>query len=40
MNKSSRIREVKLIPIGNSGGIRLPKKLLDKYGWSDRLTLE
>ena len=40
MNKSSRIREVKLIPIGNSKGIRLPKKLLDKYGWSDRLTLE
>ena len=40
MNKSSRIREVKLIPIGNSRGIRLPKALLDKYGWSDRLTLE
>ena len=40
MNKSSRIREVKLVPIGNSRGIRLPKKLLDKYGWSDRLTLE
>ena len=32
--------EVKLIPIGNSRGIRLPKSLLDKYGWSDRLTLE
>ena len=40
MNKSSRIREIKLIPIGNSRGIRLPKKLLDKYGWNDRLTLE
>ncbi len=40
MNKSSRIREVKLIPIGDSKGIRLPKTLLDKYGWSDRLTLE
>lgn len=40
MNKSSRIREVKLIPIGNSKGIRLPKTLLDKYGWSGRLTLE
>ncbi|MXY96393.1 MAG: AbrB/MazE/SpoVT family DNA-binding domain-containing protein [Gemmatimonadetes bacterium] len=40
MSKSSRIREVKLIPIGNSRGIRLPKALLDKYGWSDRLTLE
>ncbi len=40
MTKPSRMREVKLIPIGNSRGIRLPKKLLDKYGWSDRLTLE
>jgi antitoxin MazE len=40
MNKSSRIREVKLIPIGNSKGIRLPKTLLDKYGWSNFLTLE
>ena len=40
MNKSSCIREVKLIPIGNSRGIRLPKTLLDKYGWSDCLTLE
>lgn len=39
MNKSSRIREVKLIPIGNSKGIRLPKTLLDKYGWSDSLVL-
>ncbi|MXX04318.1 MAG: AbrB/MazE/SpoVT family DNA-binding domain-containing protein [Gemmatimonadetes bacterium] len=40
MDKSSRIREIKLIPIGNSRGIRIPKALLDKYGWSDRLTLE
>lgn len=40
MNKSSRIREVKLISIGNSKGIRLPKTLLDKYRWRDRLTLE
>ena len=40
MNESSRIREVKLISIGNSKGIRLPKVLLDKYGWRDCLTLE
>ncbi len=40
MNQSPYTREVKLIPIGNSKGIRLPKELLDKYGWSDRLTLE
>ena len=40
MNESSQTREVKLIPIGNSKGIRIPKALLDKYGWSDRLTME
>ena len=40
MSESIYTREVKLIPIGNSKGIRLPKSLLDKYGWSDRLTLE
>ncbi len=40
INKLSRIREVKLIPISNSRGVRLPKTLLDKYDWSDRLTLE
>ena len=40
MEQSSHTREVKLISIGNSKGIRLPKALLDKYGWSDRLTLE
>lgn len=40
MNQPSHTREVKLIPIGNSKGIRLPKALLDKYGWSDRLVLE
>lgn len=40
MEQSSHTREIKLISIGNSKGIRLPKALLDKYGWSDRLTLE
>ena len=40
MSESNYTREVKLVPIGNSKGIRLPKSLLDKYGWSDRLTLE
>ena len=34
------MREAKLIRIGNSRGIRLPKALLDKYGWADRLMLE
>ncbi len=31
---------VKLIRIGNSRGIRLPRALLDKYGWGDSLVLE
>ena len=33
-------RDVKLIPIGNSKGIRLPKVLLQKYGWGESLVLE
>ena len=40
MAQSLPSREVKLIPIGNSQGIRLPKTLLDKYGWSGHLVLE
>ena len=31
---------VTLIGIGNSRGIRLPKALLEKYGWGDSLVLE
>ena len=34
------VRELKLIAIGNSRGIRLPKVMLDKYGWSDSLFVE
>ncbi len=33
-------REVKLIRIGNSKGIRIPKTILDRYGWEDSLVLE
>lgn len=29
-----------MISIGDSRGIRLPKTLLDNYGWSDRLMLD
>ena len=39
-HQASNTREVKLIAIGNSRGIRLPKELLDKYGWGERLVLE
>ena len=40
MGKVAETRDVKLISIGNSKGIRLPKVLLQKYGWSDSLVLE
>ena len=40
MGKTRGTRDVKLISIGNSKGIRLPKVLLQKYGWSDSLVLE
>ena len=33
-------RDVRLISIGNSKGIRIPKVLLKKYGWGDSLLLE
>ena len=40
MHKANAAREVKLIDIGNSKGIRIPKSLLQKFGWSDSLVLE
>ena len=40
MTKATAIRDVKLIAIGNSRGIRLPKSLLQKYGWTDSLVLK
>ena len=33
-------RNVKVITIGNSKGIRLPRVLLQNYGWGDSLVLE
>lgn len=40
MEKQARSRDIKLIPIGNSKGVRIPKKLLQKYGLADTLLLE
>jgi antitoxin MazE len=40
MSKTVTTRDIKLISIGNSKGLRLPKPLLQKYGWSDSLVLE
>jgi len=40
MAKQHRAIDVKLVPIGNSRGVRIPKALLQKYGFSDSLVLE
>ena len=40
MEKIIRARDIKLVPIGNSKGIRIPKALLQKYGLNDSLLLE
>jgi antitoxin MazE len=40
MEKQIRARDIKLVSIGNSKGIRIPKALLQKYGFSDTLRLE
>jgi len=40
MEKQLRARDVKLVPIGNSQGVRIPKALLQKYGLSNWLILE
>lgn len=40
MSKEMARRDVKLVAVGNSKGIRLPKSLLQKYGWSESLVLE
>jgi antitoxin MazE len=40
MEKQLRTRDIKLIPIGNSKGVRLPKALLQKYGFNNSLLLE
>ena len=40
MSEAGIMRDIKLVDIGNSRGIRLPKTLLRKYGWSDSLVLE
>ena len=40
MDKAAVTRDIKLVDIGNSKGMRLPKALLQKYGWSNSLVLE
>jgi len=40
MERPQRVRDVRLVPIGNSQGVRIPKGLLQKYGLSSSLVLE
>lgn len=40
MEKQIRTRGIKLIPIGNSKGVRIPKALIQKYGLNNSLLLE
>lgn len=40
MPNQLRTRDVRLVPIGNSKGVRIPKALLEKYGLKDSLLIE
>ena len=40
MDKSSRNTELKVVAIGNSRGVRLPKAVLDKYAIQDAVVVE
>ncbi len=40
MENQTRSMDLKLVQIGNSKGIRIPKALLRKYGFGDSLLLE
>jgi len=40
MEKTHRTLELKVVPIGNSRGVRLPKAVLDKYAIKGELVLE
>ncbi|MFN2436891.1 MAG: AbrB/MazE/SpoVT family DNA-binding domain-containing protein [Desulfotignum sp.] len=39
MENQAHTRNIKLIPIGNSRGVRIPSELLKKYGFSQSLLL-
>ncbi len=40
MESQIRARDVKLVRIGNSKGVRIPKALLQKYGLKNSLLIE
>jgi antitoxin MazE len=40
MKKRTEIVELKIVPIGNSKGVRLPKEILERYAITDSIVLE
>jgi len=40
MENQSRIHDIKLVSIGNSKGIRIPRTIIQKYGFKSDLLLE
>jgi antitoxin MazE len=40
MHNQLRTIDVKIVPIGNSKGVRIPKALLQKYGLKNSLLIE
>lgn len=40
MHNQLRTRDAKIVPIGNSKGVRIPKALLQKYGLKNSLLIE
>lgn len=40
MEKQIKTQQIKIVPIGSSLGIRLPKAVLQRYGFADSLILE
>ena len=40
MENQTRVRDIKLVAVGNSKGVRIPKNLLRKYDFKQTLLLE
>jgi antitoxin MazE len=38
--KAPKIVELKIVPIGNSRGVRLPKEIIERYAIEDTIVLE
>ena len=40
MKKRSDVIELKIVPIGNSRGVRLPREILERYAITESIVLE